>query len=37
MEKGKEYDEEGNIIFEGIYLNGKNWKVKNMIKIIISF
>ena len=26
--KGIEYDDEGDIIFEGEYLNGKKWKGK---------
>ena len=26
--KGKEYDEDGNLIFEGEYLNDNQWKSK---------
>ena len=26
--KGKEYDKEGNLVFEGEYLNGKRWNGK---------
>ena len=26
--KGKEYDEDGNLIFEGEYINGQKWNGK---------
>ena len=33
--EGKEYDNNGNIIYEGEYLNGKKMrKEKNMIKMV---
>ena len=29
MKKGKEYDENGRLIFEGEYLDGKKWNGKS--------
>ena len=30
--EGKKYDMAGNVIFEGKYLNGKKWNLKNSYK-----
>ena len=35
--KGKEYDEDGNLIFEGKYLNGNKCNEKNIRNLIIIF
>ena len=35
--RGIEYDRDGNIIFEGVYFNGKNGMEKNMKNMVIYY